>query len=56
MKLYRKYYGSPEVTIEFIRTEHSFAAGSAAVTPVNANQQIQQEWETGPDETRTLTW
>lgn len=39
-----------------IATEHAFAAGSAIVNPVNANQVVMEEWEEDPTDTRIINW
>ncbi|TDS13185.1 hypothetical protein [Sphingobacterium paludis] len=49
-------YISPTIEIIPISLESSFAAGSAQVRPVNANQQATDEWDVDPDVERTYTW
>jgi hypothetical protein len=49
-------YISPTVDMIPITIESSFAAGSAQVRPVDANQQASDEWDVDPDVERTYTW
>lgn len=51
-----KYYSTPEISIELIRLEHSIAAGSAVVTPLNNNSVVRQEWETADDVVGNQAW
>ncbi|PVH26628.1 hypothetical protein [Sphingobacterium corticibacter] len=51
-----KYYSSPEIIVEHVCLEHSVAAGSAIVTPLNSQSQIRQEWETAPDVVGNQAW
>ncbi len=53
---YLKSYSSPEINVELISLEHSVAAGSATVTPLNNQSQIRQEWETAPDVVGNQAW
>ncbi len=51
-----KQYATPKIDIDFIRLEHSIAAGSAIVTPLDGNSEVLHEWETGPDVSGELLW
>lgn len=52
----RKAYCAPNLTVSTIITEYSIAAGSATVTPVNSSSTVEEEWETGADQSRDLVW
>lgn len=47
----KKTYISPKVEMITIELEQGIAAGSA-----EANNTVQQEWENGQDDTRTISW
>lgn len=49
-------YEALSIEVSFIETEHTFAAGSATVNPVNSNQQVMEEWEEDPIDTRIINW
>ncbi|MFD2598669.1 hypothetical protein ACFSQ3_06860 [Sphingobacterium corticis] len=44
------------IQINLIEIEHSIAAGSATVNPVNSDNQVREEWETSPDVVGNMEW
>lgn len=54
--LINRKYIAPKINTESVRLEHSFAAGSATVTPVNSASQVREEWETGTDVVGNQMW
>ncbi|WP_166333120.1 hypothetical protein [Sphingobacterium chungjuense] len=52
----KRPYESLSLTISQIEIEHSIAAGSATVNPVNQNQQVMEQWEEDPTDNRTIVW
>lgn len=52
----KRPYEALSITVSQIEIEHSFAAGSATVNPVNSNQQVMEEWEEDPTDNRTIVW
>ncbi|MFD2742132.1 MULTISPECIES: hypothetical protein [Sphingobacterium] len=51
-----KLYATPNIDTEFVCLEHSIAAGSAIVTPLDENSEVLHEWETGTDVSGDLLW
>ncbi|KUY20287.1 hypothetical protein BAZ12_09965 [Elizabethkingia miricola] len=49
-------YLPPKIEIEFVETEQCIASGSASTIPPNMGGQVNQEWETIPDETHDVEW
>ena len=47
----KKTYISPKVEMTTIELEQGIAAGSA-----EASNTVQQEWENGQDDNRTISW
>lgn len=53
---YRETYTSPTLTISFIEMENGIAAGSAKVIPPDNGRKVQEEWQNGTDDNRTIDW
>ncbi|MFD2599327.1 hypothetical protein ACFSQ3_10210 [Sphingobacterium corticis] len=50
-------YETPTCQLHFIQVEHSIAAASpAAVTPVDGNNQVQDEWNDEGTVSQELLW
>lgn len=52
----KKVYVPPTITIEEIEMENGIAAGSATVVTVNANNQVQENFNDVPGETNDAPW
>ncbi|PUB34426.1 hypothetical protein C8J95_10290 [Elizabethkingia sp. YR214] len=52
----RENYASPTLSFSFIEMENGIAAGSAKVIPPDASGKVQEEWENGTDDNRTIDW
>lgn len=52
----KHFYVSPNISVEHIFTEESFAAGSAQVSPISVNEQVLDEWDREPNVDKTYTW
>lgn len=53
---YRETYTSPTLTISFIEMENGIAADSAKVIPPDNGGKVQEEWQNGTDDNRTIDW
>lgn len=49
-------YERPEINISDVEMEDSISAASATVIPMNTSNQVQEDWNTGTDETNNVPW
>ena len=49
-------YTSPTLSFSFIEMENGIAAGSAKVIPSDNGGKVQEEWQSGTDDNRTIDW
>ncbi|AIL45656.1 hypothetical protein HZP39_02910 [Elizabethkingia anophelis] len=52
----RETYTSPTLSFSFIEMENGIAAGSAKVIPSDNGGKVQEEWQSGTDDNRTIDW
>ncbi|AQW90857.1 hypothetical protein CMT45_14025 [Elizabethkingia anophelis] len=52
----RKDYLCPQINIWAIEMEEGISAASATVLPVNASNQVQEDWTDGTNETNNVPW
>lgn len=53
---YRENYIPPTLSLSFIEMENGIAAGSAKVIPPDSGGKVQEEWDNGTDDNRTIDW
>ena len=49
-------YQRPEINILDVEMEDSISAASATIVPTNTSSQVQEDWNTGTDETNNVPW
>jgi hypothetical protein len=52
----RKNYVPPTLSLSLIEMENGIAAGSAKVIPPDSGGKVQEEWQNGTDDNRTIDW
>ncbi len=52
----RKNYVPPTLSLSLIEMENGIAAGSAKVIPPDNGGKVQEEWQNGTDDNRTIDW
>lgn len=52
----KKGYQPPTISTLLIEMEESISAASATITPVNASNQVQEDWTDGTNETNDVPW
>ena len=52
----RKVYESPTIEVIHLEMEQGIAAGSAVVRPHDVNNEIVEEWQVDPDDSRVIDW
>ena len=52
----KKDYQCPKINIVDIEMEDCISAASATIVPTNVSNQVQEDWNTGTDETNNVPW